>query len=135
MRVAAQRFVSTVVLGVLAFGGSLALADPKPAADEVSEPITVEAAERILAAERPDAVLPTLGGQTGLNLAVALAERGTLDRYGVKLLGTPLRTIQLAEDLFLEGHTFKNSFDHKVSVCERIVTERRLNQLEPLVNE
>ena len=62
------------------------------------EPLTVEVLERIIAAERPDGLLPTLGGQTGLNLAVELAEAGVLDRYGVRLLGTPLQSIRLAED-------------------------------------
>ena len=62
------------------------------------EPLTVEVIERIIAKERPDGLLPTLGGQTGLNLAVALAEAGVLERYGVRLLGTPLRAIQQAED-------------------------------------
>ncbi|MDH7600969.1 MAG: carbamoyl-phosphate synthase large subunit [Armatimonadota bacterium] len=62
------------------------------------EPITLEFAERIIASERPDGLLPTLGGQTGLNLAVELANAGILDRYGVKLLGTPLESIVHAED-------------------------------------
>src|SRR2546428_1483711 len=62
------------------------------------EPLTVDVLERIIAKERPDGLLPTLGGQTGLNLAVALAEAGVLERYGVRLLGTPLRAIQQAED-------------------------------------
>ena len=62
------------------------------------EPLTVEILERIIAQERPDGVLPTLGGQTGLNLAVELADAGILDRYGVRLLGTPLQTIRNAED-------------------------------------
>jgi|SRR5579872_3165862 len=62
------------------------------------EPLTVESIEQIIAIERPDALLPTLGGQTGLNLAVELSEAGVLAKYGVKLLGTPLETIQLAED-------------------------------------
>jgi carbamoyl-phosphate synthase large subunit len=62
------------------------------------EPLTVETLERIIAKERPDGLLATLGGQTGLNLAVALAESGVLERYGVRLLGTPLRAIQQAED-------------------------------------
>ncbi|TAM60354.1 carbamoyl-phosphate synthase large subunit, partial [bacterium] len=62
------------------------------------EPLTVESIEQIIAKERPEALLPTLGGQTGLNLAVELAEAGVLARYGVELLGTPLETIQLAED-------------------------------------
>ena len=62
------------------------------------EPLTVEALERVIAQESPDGVLPTLGGQTGLNLAVELADAGILDRYGVRLLGTPLQTIRNAED-------------------------------------
>ena len=62
------------------------------------EPLTVEVLTRIIAAERPDGVLPTLGGQTGLNLAVDLADAGVLDEYDVRLLGTPLNTIRNAED-------------------------------------
>ena len=62
------------------------------------EPLTVPVLERIIAAERPDGILPTLGGQTGLNLAVALADAGVLERYAVRLLGTPLDTIRKSED-------------------------------------
>jgi carbamoyl-phosphate synthase large subunit len=62
------------------------------------EPLTPEVLERVIARERPDGLLPTLGGQTGLNLAVELADLGILDRYGVRLLGTPLATIKQAED-------------------------------------
>src|SRR5438034_829712 len=62
------------------------------------EPLTVEVVERIIAREQPDGLLPTLGGQTGLNLAVALADAGVLAKYGVRLLGTPLETIRKAED-------------------------------------
>ncbi len=62
------------------------------------EPITVEAAERILAAERPDAVLPTMGGQTALNLAVQLARQGILAKYGTQLIGAQLDAIEKAED-------------------------------------
>ncbi len=62
------------------------------------EPLTVPVLERIIASERPDGILPTLGGQTGLNLAVDLADAGVLDRYDVRLLGTPLETIRKAED-------------------------------------
>ncbi|HZT42643.1 MAG TPA: carbamoyl-phosphate synthase large subunit [Chthonomonadaceae bacterium] len=62
------------------------------------EPLNVEFAERVLARERPDGLLPTLGGQTGLNLATQLAEAGILDRYDVRLLGTPLEAIKKAED-------------------------------------
>ncbi|MCC6484131.1 MAG: carbamoyl-phosphate synthase large subunit [Armatimonadetes bacterium] len=62
------------------------------------EPLNVEFASRVIAEERPDGLLPTLGGQTGLNLAVALAESGILDEHGVQLLGTPLQSIRKAED-------------------------------------
>ena len=62
------------------------------------EPLTVEVIARIIERERPDGLLPTLGGQTGLNLAVALADAGVLDQYNVRLLGTPLETIRKAED-------------------------------------
>ena len=62
------------------------------------DPLVPEAVERVIARERPDGILATLGGQTGLNLAVQLAERGVLDRYDVRLLGTPLSAIRRAED-------------------------------------
>ncbi len=62
------------------------------------EPLTVEVVERIIAREKPDGLLPTLGGQTGLNLAVDLADAGVLERYDVRLLGTPLDSIRKAED-------------------------------------
>ena len=71
------------------------------------EPLTVEFVERVIAKERPQGLLATLGGQTGLNLAVALAEAGALERYGVRLLGTPLSAIRQAEDrqLFKDAMT------------------------------
>ena len=62
------------------------------------EPLTVEVLERVIAAERPDGLLATLGGQTGLNLAVALDDAGVLERYEVRVLGTGLRAIRTAED-------------------------------------
>jgi carbamoyl-phosphate synthase large subunit len=62
------------------------------------EPLTVESVERVIARERPDALLPTLGGQTGLNLATELAAAGVLDRYQVRLLGAGIETIRKAED-------------------------------------
>jgi carbamoyl-phosphate synthase large subunit len=62
------------------------------------EPITVDVITRIIERERPDGVLPTLGGQTGLNMGVALHEAGVLDKYNVRLLGTPLEAIRKAED-------------------------------------
>lgn len=68
------------------------------------EPLTVDSLDRIIQKEKPDGLLPTLGGQTGLNLAVELSEAGVLDKYNVKLLGTPLSAIKEAEDREL----FKN---------------------------
>jgi carbamoyl-phosphate synthase large subunit len=74
------------------------MTDPEMADRTYVEPLTPDVLERIIAAERPDALLPTLGGQTGLNLAVALAERGVLARHGVELIGAKLDAIRKAED-------------------------------------
>jgi carbamoyl-phosphate synthase large subunit len=74
------------------------MTDPGVADVTYLEPLTVEVVERIIAKERPDGLLATLGGQTGLNLAVALADAGVLERYDVKVLGTPLTAIRQAED-------------------------------------
>ncbi len=77
------------------------------------EPLTVEFAEKVIARERPDGLLPTLGGQTGLNLAVNLAQAGILEKYNVELLGTSLDAIQKAEDRELFRNTM-NSIDQPV---------------------
>ncbi len=74
------------------------MTDPGVADVTYIEPLVPEVLERVIAKERPDALLPTLGGQTGLNLAVALHDAGILDRYGVRLLGTPIASIKQAED-------------------------------------
>jgi carbamoyl-phosphate synthase large subunit len=74
------------------------MTDPEIADAVYLEPLTAGSLEEIIARERPDALLPTLGGQTGLNRAVELDEAGVLERYGVQLLGTPIETIRLAED-------------------------------------
>ncbi|MDI9546072.1 MAG: carbamoyl phosphate synthase large subunit, partial [Chloroflexota bacterium] len=74
------------------------MTDPEMADATYVEPLTVEVVEKIIEKERPDALLPTVGGQTGLNLAVALAEAGVLDKYGVELIGANLRAMQVAED-------------------------------------
>ncbi len=81
------------------------MTDPDFAHRTYIEPITVEAAERIIQMERPDSLLPTMGGQTALNLAKALAEQGILEKYGVKLIGASLEAINKAEDrkLFKEA--------------------------------
>jgi carbamoyl-phosphate synthase large subunit len=77
------------------------MTDPELADRTYVEPLSREYLEAIIAAERPDAVLPTVGGQTGLNLAVELAEKGILEKYGVKLIGAQLRAIKVAEDRLL----------------------------------
>jgi len=77
------------------------MTDPEFAHRTYIEPITVEVAERILAQERPDSLLPTMGGQTALNLAKALAEQGILEKYGVRLIGASLEAINKAEDRLL----------------------------------
>ncbi len=74
------------------------MTDPDIADAVYLEPLVPAYVEAIIERERPDAILATLGGQTGLNLAVELARRGALERFGVRLLGTPLETIHLAED-------------------------------------
>ncbi|MDI6726688.1 MAG: carbamoyl-phosphate synthase large subunit, partial [Smithellaceae bacterium] len=74
------------------------MTDPEMADRTYVEPINPEVLEKIIALERPDAILPTLGGQTGLNNAVALAESGVLARYGVEMIGANLEAIHKAED-------------------------------------
>ena len=81
------------------------MTDPELADATYVEPLTPEYLEKIVEKERPDALLPTVGGQTGLNLALALAERGILDKWSVKLIGANERAMRLAEDreLFKEA--------------------------------
>ena len=74
------------------------MTDPEIAERTYIEPLTKEYLELIIARERPDALLPTVGGQTGLNTAVELAESGILEKYGVKLIGASMRSIRVAED-------------------------------------
>ena len=74
------------------------MTDPEMADRTYIEPITPEVVAKIIAKERPDSLLPTLGGQTGLNTAVALAENGTLKKYKVRMLGANLRSIKRAEE-------------------------------------
>lgn len=74
------------------------MTDPEVADQVYIEPLTVEFVERIIERERPDGLLATMGGQTGLNLAFQLAQKGVLERCGVKLMGTSLQSIERAED-------------------------------------
>ena len=74
------------------------MTDPGFADRTYIEPITTDIVEKIIAKERPDAILPTLGGQTALNLAIDLAEKGILERYGVEMIGAKIESIKKAED-------------------------------------
>src|SRR3989449_543453 len=74
------------------------MTDPEMAARTYIEPLTTEFAAKIIERERPQALLPTLGGQTALNLAVALSDDGTLERFGVELIGAKIPAIRKAED-------------------------------------
>lgn len=80
------------------------MTDPQFAHRTYIEPLTVEVLEEIISVERPDALLPTLGGQTALNLAVKLYEEGILEKYGVRLIGASYQAIKKGEDRdLLEG--------------------------------
>ncbi|MEB3830370.1 carbamoyl-phosphate synthase large subunit [Phormidium sp. CCY1219] len=74
------------------------MTDPETADRTYIEPLIPEVLEKVIAKERPDALLPTMGGQTGLNLAVTLSKNGVLDKYGVDLIGAKLGAIEKAED-------------------------------------
>ncbi|MBD3420670.1 MAG: carbamoyl-phosphate synthase large subunit [Chitinivibrionales bacterium] len=84
------------------------MTDPAMADSTYIEPVTAEIAEKIIARERPDALLPTMGGQTGLNTAMELAESAVLDKYGVKLIGADQAAIKKAED----RSEFKKAMEH-----------------------
>src|SRR6266513_906577 len=83
------------------------MTDPEFADRTYIEPVTPEYVELVIAKERPDALLPTMGGQTALNVAMKLAERGVLDNYGVELIGADARAIAMAEDRKLFGDAMK----------------------------
>ena len=74
------------------------MTDPDMADKTYIEPITIEIVEKIIAREKPDAILPTMGGQTGLNIAMELAENGILQRYNVQMIGADQKAIRCAED-------------------------------------
>ncbi|OVA09915.1 Carbamoyl-phosphate synthetase large subunit-like [Macleaya cordata] len=84
------------------------MTDPDLADRTYIAPMTPELVEQVLEKERPDALLPTMGGQTALNLAVALAESGALEKYGVELIGAKLEAIKKAEDRDLFKQAMKN---------------------------
>ncbi|MFP4473797.1 MAG: carbamoyl-phosphate synthase large subunit [Candidatus Omnitrophota bacterium] len=108
------------------------MTDPSTADHTYIEPLTPEFVEKIIAKERPDAVLPTLGGQTGLNVAMKLYEDGTLEKYNVKMIGADYDVIKKAEDreffkkavqkigLDLPVSTFAHNMDEAWSAAEEI---------------
>lgn len=108
------------------------MTDPEVADRTYVEPITPEDVAKVIKKERPDALLPTLGGQTGLNVAMKLYEEGVLEEYGVKMIGADYRAIQKAEDreqfrtamqtigLDLPESDLAHSLEEAVEVAERI---------------
>jgi carbamoyl-phosphate synthase large subunit len=107
------------------------MTDPDFADATYIEPITVEVLETIIAKERPDAILPTLGGQTALNAAIELHEQGILEKYGVELIGAKVEAIrkgedrQLFKDLVLEAgaDVAKSFIAHTVDEAKRFAIE------------
>ena len=107
------------------------MTDPEFADATYIEPITPEVLEKVIAAERPDAILPTLGGQTALNAAVALHEAGTLAAYGVELIGADIDAIKAGEDrqrfkeivTGLGGEVARSVICHTLDECERAAAE------------
>ena len=107
------------------------MTDPKTADRTYVEPITAEVVAQIIAKERPDAMLPNMGGQTALNCAVELAENGTLDKYGVEMIGCDLKAIQKGEDrkLFAEAmkriglEVAKSGYAYSVEDAEKLAGE------------
>src|SRR6202158_5954007 len=102
------------------------MTDPEFADATYVEPITLDVLEKVIAAERPDAILPTLGGQTALNAAVALHEAGTLAAYGVELIGADIDAIRAGEDrrafkeivTGLGGEVPRSVICHTLDQCE-----------------
>ena len=107
------------------------MTDPEMADRTYVEPLTPELAEAVIAKERPDAILPTVGGQTALNLAVALAERGILEKYNVKLIGAQIDSIKVAEDRLL----FKNAMKEIGLATPKSGVAKALDEAIALVDE
>src|SRR6478672_4751716 len=107
------------------------MTDPELADATYVEPLTPEYLEMIVEKERPDALLPTVGGQTALNLALALAERGILDKWSVELIGANERAMRLAEDREL----FKEAMIEIGAEVPRSGRARSLAEAEAIVAE
>src|SRR5688572_11575496 len=107
------------------------MTDPELADATYVEPLTAETVEAIIVKEQPDAVLPTVGGQTALNLAVALHERGTLEKYNVRLIGASIEAIKVAEDRLL----FRNAMQEIGVEVPRSSVARSLDEALVMVEE
>jgi len=99
------------------------MTDPEVADATYVEPLTAETVAEIIRRERPDALLPTLGGQTALNLAIELHERGALEEYGVELLGASVTSIRKAED----RHLFREAMER---IGLKVPESRVVNRVE-----
>src|SRR6476660_4451659 len=107
------------------------MTDPELADRTYVEPLTVDTLEAIIAKEKPDAVLPTVGGQTALNLAIELHERGILEKYNVKLIGAQIDAIQVAEDRL----KFRNAMEEIGVEVPRSGVARTLDEALVLVDD
>jgi len=107
------------------------MTDPEVADRTYIEPITAEAIEKIIAKERPDALLPTLGGQTGLNVSLEVAEAGILDKYGVEMIGANAEVIKRAE----ERDLFKTAMESVGIECLRSRHVRSIEEVKAVAEE
>ncbi len=107
------------------------MTDPETADRTYVEPLTVESVAAIIKRERPDALLPTVGGQTALNLAVALADAGVLDEYGVEMIGAKREAVKVAEDRRL----FKAAMEEEGMPMPRGGFARSWAEAEQLIEE
>jgi len=107
------------------------MTDPEVSDRTYIEPLTVDTLEAIIAKEKPDAVLPTVGGQTALNLAIELHERGILEKYNVKLIGAQIDAIQVAEDRL----KFRNAMEEIGVEVPRSGVARTLDEALVLVDD
>ncbi len=107
------------------------MTDPETADRTYIEPITAASVAKVIEKERPDALLPNMGGQTGLNCAVALAKAGVLEKYGVEVIGCDIDSIETGEDRELFANAMrdiglevaKSGIAHTVGECEKIADE------------
>ena len=107
------------------------MTDPGTADITYIEPLTLESMTKIIEKERPDALLPNLGGQTGLNLSSELHQAGVLDKYGVKVIGVKIDAIERGED----RQTFKDTMNKLGIEMPRSAVANTLEEAEKIVEE